>query len=333
MKIAFYDTKPYDKVWFAPLAEKAGAEIKFLQSRLSEETAFLARGADAVCCFVNDEVRDQVIDTLVGQGVRGVLLRCSGYDKVDLRAAAGKIRVFRVPAYSPTAVAEYAAALMLAVNRKVHKAYFRTREFNFSINGLMGVGLHGKKAGVIGLGRIGAVMVNILKGFGMDVMVYDPYAKKSRGIKCVSLDELLRESDVITLHCPLNSETRYVINKNSISRMKDGVILINTSRGALVDTTALLDALACKKFGGVALDVYEEEEDYFFEDKSGDIINDDELIKLMAYPNVLISSHQAFFTEEAMRAIAETTLENMKALMEDRETENEIKTAETVAAT
>jgi len=327
MKIAFYDTKEYDKLWFEKLSKDYNCEILFFENKFVAETAILASGCDAVCLFVNDIIDEKAINVLYDLGIKTILLRCAGYDNVDLKAVKDKITVLRVPSYSPEAVAEYAMALLLTLNRKTHKAYTRTREFNFKISGLMGVTLKGKTAGVIGTGKIGRIMIEILKGFGMNILAYDPFPDTSLDINYVGFDELVKKSDVISLHCPLNADTKYIINKNTISKMKDGVILINTSRGGLVDTQALNTGLQEKKFRGVALDVYEEEEDYFFEDRSDDIITDTELIKLMSYPNVLITSHQAFFTEESLEAIARTSFENLKAAMEGAPLENEIKLA------
>ena len=324
MKIAFFDTKDYDRIWFEKLAPEYGYEFVFYDTRCTEDTAILASGCDAVCVFVNCVLNKKAIDKLYELGIKAILLRCAGYDNVDLDACKGRIPVLRVPSYSPTAVAEYAAALFLTLNRKIHKAYTRTREFNFKISGLMGVTLRGKTAGVIGTGKIGKVMVEILKGFGMNILAYDLFPDTSLDVEYTTIDDLLKRSDVITLHCPLTDDSKYIINKNSISKMKDGVILVNTSRGALVDTAALIDGLRANKFRGVALDVYEEEDEYFFEDRSGEIINDDELIKLMSFPNVLITSHQAFFTEESMEAIATVTCENLKCVIEGRELENEV---------
>ena len=324
MKIAFYDTKPYDKQWFEPLAKEYGYGIEFFEGKLKEQTAVLAKGCDGVCIFVNDVLNKEVADILCENGVKVILLRCAGYDNVDLKGLDGRIPVLRVPGYSPAAVAEHSAGLLLAANRKLHRAYSRTREFNFSIHGLMGFNLRGKTAGVIGTGKIGKYMIEILKGFGMEVLAYDPYPDTQADISYVPLEKIFQVSDVITLHCPLTKDTRYMINKNSISRMKDGVILINTSRGALVDTEALIDGLKSKKFAGVGLDVYEEEDEYFFEDRSNEIINDDTLIKLVAYPNVIVTSHLAFFTTEAMEAIATTTLENLKAFEEGKKLDNQV---------
>ncbi len=314
MKIAFYDTKPYDKVYFEPLGKEAGFTIKFIEVRLDEDTAILAKDYDAVCIFVNDDCNKEVIDKLAEYGVKAILLRCAGFNNVDLKTAEGKIDVLRVPSYSPEAVAEYAMGLIITVNRQIHRAYVRTRDFNFNINGLMGMDLVGKTVGVIGTGKIGQIMIDILKGFKMNILAYDPYPNSNLDVKYVTFDELLKESDVITLHCPLTKETKHIINKQSISIMKEGVILVNTSRGALIDTEDLLEGLSNRKFLGVGLDVYEEEDEYFFEDKSNDFISDDHLIKLTSYNNVVLTSHQAFFTKDAMQAIAEVTLENARAV-------------------
>ncbi len=325
MKIAFYDTKPYDKVYFEPLGKEAGFTIKFIEVRLDEDTVILAKDYDAVCIFVNDDCNKEVIDKLATYGVKAILLRCAGFNNVDLKAADGKIDVLRVPSYSPEAVAEYAMGLIITVNRQIHRAYVRTRDFNFNINGLMGTDLAGKTVGVIGTGKIGQIMIDILKGFKMNILAYDPYPNNSLDVKYVEFDELLKASDVITLHCPLTKETKHIINKKSINLMKDGVILVNTSRGGLIDTEDLLEGLSNRKFLGVGLDVYEEEDEYFFEDKSNDFISDDHLIKLTSYNNVVLTSHQAFFTKDAMKAIAEVTLENAKAVMEGRELVNIVK--------
>jgi len=318
MKIAFYDTKPYDKKWFQPLAKEMNFDITFFETRLNKDTAILATGNKAVCIFVNDEADKETLDILKEQGVETILLRSAGYDNLDLKAAEGKFNVFRVPSYSPAAVAEFALTLMLAVNRNVHRAYQRTRDFNFSINGLMGMTLKDKTLGIVGTGKIGQTMINIMQGFGMEILAYDPYPVEGLKATYVSKDELFKRSDVISFHCPLTDETKHMVNAESIKIMKDGVILVNTSRGAIVDTTALVDELKNGKFTGVALDVYEEEDEYFFEDRSNEIISNDELSRLLTFPNVLITSHQAFFTTEATRAIAETTLNNLKDCMEGK---------------
>ncbi len=324
MKIAFYDTKPYDRTWFDEYSSEYGYEIKYIDGHLTKDTVILAGDCQAVCIFVNDEITSEIIDKLCELNVKVILLRCSGYNNVDLKYAAGKITVLRVPSYTPSAIAEHAVALLLAINRKTHRAYIRTKEFNFNINGLIGFGLEGKTAGIIGTGKIGQSLIKILKGFGMDILAYDAYPNKSLNIKYVKLDELFAQSDVISLHCPLVSETYHMINSYSIGKMKDGVILINTSRGALIDTDDLIEGLKSRKIYGVGLDVYEEEDEYFFQDKSDEIMDNEQLAYLMTFPNVLITSHQAFFTKEAMMAIARTTLDNLKAF-EDGNIINEIK--------
>ncbi len=325
MKILFFGTKPYDEEWFKPMAADYGFEICFVEAPLNLDTVMLAVGFDAICIFVNDEVTKEIIDELYKIGVKAILLRCAGFNHIDLKAAKGKIKICRVPSYSPEAVAEYAMALLLTVNRKTHKAYNRTREFNMSINGLTGTTLYNKTAGVIGTGKIGQAMIRILKGFGMRVLAYDIYPDKNLDVEYVPLEKLIEKSDVITLHCPLTMDTKYMINEETIEKMKDGVYLINTSRGALIDSKALINGLLNKKFAGVGLDVYDEEDGIFFEDCSGEIVKDEVLARLLTFPNVLITSHQGFFTEEAMQAIAVETLENAYALDNDRELVNEVK--------
>lgn len=317
MKIAFYDTKPYDKIWFKPLAKEHNFDITFFETKLSRDTAILATGNDAVCIFVNDEADKEILDILHEAGVKTILLRCAGYDNVDLKAAEGRFDVMRVPSYSPAAVAEFALTLLLAVNRNVHRAYQRTRDFNFSINGLMGMTLKGKTIGIVGTGKIGQAMIDVLQGFGMKILAYDPYPVECLKAEYVTKEELFKRSDIVSFHCPLTDETRHIVNADTIKMMKQGSIIVNTSRGAIVDTTALVEALKAGKFAGVALDVYEEEDEYFFEDRSNEIISDDELSRLLTFPNVLITSHQAFFTTEAMRAIAETTLNNFEASLKN----------------
>ena len=325
MKIAFYDTKDYDKIWFEKYLPEFGYEVSFFESRLNEKTAVLAAGYDAVCLFVNDDLNKEAVDVLYKNGVRVVLMRCAGYDKVDLKACEGKLTVLRVPSYSPTAVAEYTLAMALSINRKTHRAYVRTRDFNFKINNLMGTTIKGKRVGIIGTGKIDKEAARIFGGVGMEVVGYDMYPDEKSGIKYVSLDELFETSDIISLHCPLTKESKHIIDKDSIAKMKNDAILVNTSRGALIDTKALIDALLEKKFRGVALDVYEEEDEYFFEDKSDEIIDDEELIRLMSFPNVLVTSHQAFFTDESLQAIAEVTLNNLRAYEKGLPLENEVK--------
>lgn len=314
MKIAFYSTKPYDKVWFEPLSKEYGFDIHFIEAACNQETVFMARSHDAICIFVNDYVNAKMIEELYEMKVKAILLRSAGYNHVDVKAAEDKIAVLRVPSYSPEAVAEFAMALLLTVNRMTHKAYNRTREFNMSLNGLMGMDLFEKTVGVIGTGKIGQAMIHIFNGFQTRVLCYDPYPTKGLEAEYVTLEELFAKSDVISLHCPLTSSTKHLINRETIARMKKGVYLINTSRGGLIDTEALIEAILEEKFGGVGLDVYEEEEGVFYEDRSGEIITDDNLARLMTMPNVLVTSHMGFFTREAMESIARTTLENAYAL-------------------
>lgn len=311
MKIAFYDTKPYDKIWFEPMMKQYGYEVKFFEHKLNADTAVLSRGYDVVCIFVNDTVDKYVLDIISKNGVKLIALRCAGYNNVDFKSLDKKIKVVRVPAYSPSAVAEFTAALLLAVNRKTHKAYIRTRDFNFNINGLLGFDLAGKTAGIIGTGKIGQMFIDICKGFKMKVIAYDPYPNNSLDVEYVSLDDLFEKSNIISLHCPLTKDTYHIINEQSVDKMQDNVFIINTSRGALIDTTALIEGLKSKKIGGAGLDVYEEESDVFFEDKSNEIINDEELMLLLSFPNVVMSSHQGFFTREAMQQIAMVTMENI----------------------
>ncbi len=314
MKIAFFSTKPYDKIWFEPMAKEYGFEIRFYEMPFQEDTVPLARGYDAVCIFVNDCVTSRMIQQLYEMKVKALLLRSAGFNHVDVKAAEDKILVLRVPSYSPEAVAEFAMGMLLTVNRHTNKAYNRTRDFNMSLNGLMGADLYRKTAGIVGTGRIGQAMIRICNGFGMRVLACDPYPNERLEAEYVSLAELLAASDVISLHCPLTSETRHLINRQTIENMKEGAYLINTSRGGLIDTEALIDGLVAGRFGGVGLDVYEEEEGIFYEDRSGEIIRDENLARLTTFPNVLITSHMGFFTKEAMQAIAEVTLENAYAV-------------------
>ncbi len=325
MKIAFYSTKPYDKLWFEPLnREKYGFAIDFLESPCKEASISLAKGYDAICIFVNDHVTAPMVEELHRMGVRAILLRSTGYNHVDLEAARGKIEVLRVPSYSPEAVAEYAMAMLLTVDRFTHKAYTRTREFNMNINGLMGRDLFRKTAGIVGTGKIGQAMIHICKGFSMDVIAYDPYPNEGLSVKYVSKEELFKDSDVISLHCPLTEETQHLINDESIRLMKKDIYLINTSRGGLIDTPCLIEGLIQGTFAGVGLDVYEEEEGVFYEDRSNDIMMDEALARLTSFPNVLISSHMGFFTREATKAIAEVTLENAYALEQGKELKNSV---------
>ena len=314
MRIAFFSTKPYDRIWFEPMGKDYGYDMHFIEAPFNEETVTLAGGHDAVCIFVNDSVTAGMIDRMCEMGIKALLLRSAGFNHVDIHAAKGRIPVLRVPSYSPEAVAEYAMAMLLTVNRYTHKAYNRTRDFNMNINGFIGTDLNHKVAGVVGTGKIGQAMIRIFKGFNMQVLAYDPYPNQNLDVRYVGLEELMEKSDFISLHCPLTESTRYIINRKTIAMMKEGVYLVNTSRGALVDTEALIEGLKNGKFGGVGLDVYEEEEGLFFEDKSSDIMQDENLARLMTFPNVLVTSHMGFFTVEAMQAIATETLENAYAV-------------------
>ncbi len=324
MKIAFFSTKPYDKIWFEPMGKEYGFEIHFYEMPFQEETITLAKGYDAVCIFVNDYVNARMIQQLYEMQVKAILLRSAGFNHVDVKAAEDKVWILRVPSYSPEAVAEFAMGMILTVNRYTHKAYNRTREFNMSLNGLMGVDLYQKTAGIVGTGRIGQAMIRICRGFGMNILAYDPYPDRGLDVKYVSLEQLMADSDLISLHCPLTSETKHIVNRSTIDHMKQGVYLVNTSRGGLIDTDALIDGLVSGKFGGVGLDVYEEEEGIFYEDKSGEIMRDENLARLMTFPNVLITSHMGFFTKEAMHSIARVTLENAYALENGLPLENKV---------
>lgn len=315
MKIAFFSSKTYDKESFTEFNHKFGHELTFFETHLNELTVKLAHDFDAVCVFVNDQVNAKVITELAKNGVKLILLRCAGFNNVDLeKAKECRITVLRVPAYSPYAVAEHAVALMLALNRKIHKAYNKVRDGNFSLEGLLGFDMYGKTAGIIGTGKIGAILCRILKhGFMMNVVAYDVIQSKEvieMGIKYVSLDELYAHADIISLHVPLLPSTNKMINKESIQKMKPGVMLINTSRGQLIDTVAIIDALKSKRIGYLGLDVYEEEADYFFEDLSGSVIQDDNLMRLTTFSNVLLTAHQAFFTRTALEQISTVTLTN-----------------------
>lgn len=317
IKVAFFDTKAYDKPSFEHYGQLHDMQFRFLETKLNEDTVELARGCDAVCVFVNDTVNAKVIDQLHGMGVKLIALRSAGYNNVDIHSAYGKVHVVHVPAYSPYAVAEHAMALLLTSIRRIHKAYIRTRDFNFSLNGLTGFDLHGKTVGVIGTGKIGRIFIDICRGFGMNVIAYDLFPAKDSGIKYVSLEELFRSSDIISLHCPLTDDTRHMINADAIETMKKGIVIINTSRGGLIDTEALLEGIKARKVGAACLDVYEEEADIFFEDRSGHILNDELLARLISMPNVIVTSHQAFLTEEALNNIAETTVNNILSYFEN----------------
>ncbi len=324
MKIAMFDVKPYDVPGFTKYGAESGIEFKFYDTRLGEDTAALARGCDGVCLFVNDTLNAAVIDQLTEYGVRVAALRCAGYNNVDLEHAFGRLHVFHVPAYSPHAVAEHAMALLLTSIRRVHKAYIRTKDFNFSLNGLTGFELHGKTVGIVGTGRIGRVFADICRGFGMKIIGYDRFPAPDAGIEYVPLDELFEKSDVISLHCPLTKETHHLVNHSSVERMKKGVVIVNTSRGALIDSDALLEGIKERKIGAACLDVYEEEGDIFFRDFSGHIIADDTLARLITMPNVIVTSHQAFLTEEALDGIAAATVKNLLDFERDGMGQNEL---------
>lgn len=327
-RIIFFDIKDYDREFFEKYGKNYNFEMSFFKSRLSLENVHLTKGYDVVCAFTNDDIGKETIDAMAENGVRLLAMRCAGFNNVSLKDIHNRFKVVRVPAYSPHAIAEYTVGLILAVNRKINKAYVRTREGNFSINGLMGIDLYGKTAGIIGTGKIGQILIKILKGFDMKVIAYDLFPNQKvaeeLGFEYVSLDELYANSDIISLNCPLTKDTQYMINRRSMLKMKDGVILVNTGRGQLIDSADLVEALKDKKVGAVALDVYEEEEDYFFEDKSTQVIEDDILGRLLSFYNVLITSHQAYFTKEAVEAITVTTLNNIKDFVEGKPLVNEV---------
>ena len=317
MKVAFFDAKPYDMPSFEAYGAQKGIEFKFYETKLNEDTASLADGCEAVCVFVNDTVNAAVIDRLYEGGVKLIALRSAGYNNVDIEHAFGKIHVVHVPAYSPYSVAEHAMALLLTSIRRIHKAYNRTREFNFSLNGLTGFDLHGKTVGVVGTGKIGRIFIDICRGFDMKVIAYDKFPAPDSGIDYVSLNELFERSDIISVHCPLTAETRHMIGSDAIARMKKGVVILNTSRGALIDAEALLEGIKARKIGAACLDVYEEESDVFFRDLSGHILGDDLLARLISMPNVIVTSHQAFLTEDALNNIAQTTVSNICSYFEN----------------
>lgn len=327
-KIAFFGAKPYDIASFDKVNEKYNYDIRYYKGHLNPNNVVLTQDTDVVCIFVNDTADAAVIDAMVDNGVKLLALRCAGFNNVDLKAAKGKLLVVRVPAYSPYAVAEYSLALMLSLNRKIHRAYWRTRDGNFSLNGLMGFDMHGKTIGIIGTGKIAKILIRLLKGFGMRILAYDLYPDMKfageEGISYVSLDELYRESDIISLHCPLTDQTKYMIDKDSIDKMKEGVMIINTGRGQLINTNDLIEGLKEKKIAAAGLDVYEEEGEYFYEDKSDKIIDDDVLARLLSFNNVIVTSHQAFFTKEALHNIAETTLQNIEDFRCHRPLVNEV---------
>ena len=315
MKVAVFSAQKYDQEYLLREAEGKDIAFTFFDTPLTPETASLAQGYQAINCFVNDDLSAETLVALNGLGIRHISLRCAGFNNVDLACAKRLgVTISRVPAYSPEAVAEHTIALLLSVNRKLHKAYNRIKEDNFSLNGLMGFNIHGKTVGIIGTGKIGIATVKILKGFGANVICHDPYQSEqavSMGLTFVPLDTLFAESDVISLHCPLNGDTAHLINANSIATMKNGVVLINTSRGGLVDTRAIIAALKTHKIAGIGLDVYEMESELFFQDRSAEIILDDVFQRLLTFPNVIVTGHQGFFTHEAMTEIAQITTKNL----------------------
>ena len=323
MRIAFFDTKQYDKDTFEKF-KTSDMTFKYFETKLNLDTVSLASGYDGVCIFVNDTADSAVIDKLYEYGVKFIALRCAGYNNVDIKYADGKIHIFHVPAYSPYAVAEHAIAMLLTSIRRIHKAYIRTKDFNYSLNGLTGFDLHGKTMGVIGTGKIGKIFIDICRGFGMRVIAYDKYPNTETDTEYVTLDKIYEQSDIISLHCPLNRETYHIIDAPAIEKCKKGVIILNTSRGALIDTEALLEGIKSRKIGAACLDVYEEESDVFFEDFSGHIIDDDNLARLISMPNVLVTSHQAFLTEEALNNIAETTVKNITDFFNSGKSDNEL---------
>lgn len=330
MKITVFGTMPWDKQFLTAANQDYGFELEFLKSHLVAKTAQLAEGSDAVCIFVNDTADAATIKALADKGVKLIALRCAGFNNVDLKAAAQYgLKVVRVPAYSPYAVAEHAVALMLGLNRKIQRAYIRTRDGNFSLHGMLGFDMHGKTAGIIGTGKIARVLINILQGFGMKILAYDIYPDQKyaaeHNVEYVPLEELCRRSDVISLHCPLTEQTRHIINKNTIALMKPGVMIINTGRGQLIDSEDLVEGLKDKKVGAAGLDVYEEEADYFYYDRSDSVIADDVLARLLSFNNVIMTSHQGFFTAEAIHNIAATTLANIQEFAQGKNLTNEVK--------
>lgn len=329
-RIAFYGTMPYDRKTFDKINEQFGFDIKYFMANIHKDNIVLAKGCQAVCIFVNDNLDASTIHELKEQGVELIALRCAGFNNVDLQAVQAEgLRVVRVPAYSPYAVAEYALGLMLALNRKIQRAAWRTRDGNFSLNGLLGFDMHGKTVGIIGTGKIAKVLIGILRGFGMRILAYDVYPDytfaQANDVEYVTLDELYAHSDIISLHCPLTPETEYIINRESIAKMKKGVMLINTGRGLLINSEDLIEGLKSQQVGFAGLDVYEEEANYFFKDKSDRIIEDDTLARLLSFNNVIMTSHQAFFTAEATDNIAITTLENIQAYVQGEKLVNEVK--------
>lgn len=323
-KVCFFDTKPYDKLYFDRYATEYGFEMVYCESKLYEKSVVFAQGCDAVVAFVNDRVNAEVLQALDEMGIHIVAMRCAGYNNVNLKAAQGKVRIANVPAYSPYAVAEFTMGMFLSLNRKLNRAYNRIREYNFSLIGLLGTDFYGKTMGVVGTGKIGQVFIDICLGFGMRVLAFDPFPKEREGVEYVPFETLCANADMISLHCPLTKDSYHIVDSKAIASMKDGVILVNTSRGALVDSSALIEGLKEGKIGAAGLDVYEEEGDYFYEDYSGAVMPDDELARLISMPNVLLTSHQAFLTREALENIAETTMENLRQYFAGEPLRNEV---------
>ena len=331
MKVVFFDTHKFEIEVVKKQNSTSQFDLQFLEPRLNLSTVSLAAGAQAICCFVNDHIDEAVCKKLSEMGVGLIALRCAGYNNVDLAAAAKyNIKVTRVPEYSPHAVAEHAVGLALCLNRKLHRAYYRIHELNFSLDGLVGFDFHKKTVGVIGTGKIGKVFAQIMSGFGCEVLLLDKFPDlafaQKIGARYVDLQNLLKSSDLISLHCPLNKETHHLISEKNINQMKDGVMIINTGRGALIDTKALIEGLKNRKIGSAGLDVYEEEEQVFFKDLSESVLSDDLLARLLTFPNVMITSHQAFLTKEALHNIAETTFNNLQAFNAKTKLPNEVET-------
>lgn len=329
MNVAVFSAKSHDREYLDAANERFGHELTYLEPKLSAETAALASGHNAVCLFVNDLADAAAIDALAKMNIRAIALRCAGFNNVDIRAAHDHgVTVVRVPEYSPHAVAEHTVGLMLCLNRRIHRAYARVREHNFSLEGLTGFDMHGRTVGVIGTGKIGATVARILLGFGCRVLAHDPAPSdecRNMGVEYVDLDRLLSESDIITLHCPLTPQTHHLIDDAALERMKPGAMLINTSRGGVIDTRAVIGALKRGRLGSLGIDVYEEESDFFFRDLSDRVIQDDTLARLLTFPNVLVTGHQAFFTREALRSIAETTLSNLTNIERGEACPNEVR--------
>lgn len=328
VKVTVFSSKPYDERFLRAANRMEGHELVFIENRLKAETAILARGSEAVCAFVNDQLDELTLENLASGGTRFIAMRCAGFNNIDLAAAtAAGLKIARVPAYSPHAVAEHTVALLLCLNRHIHKAHNRVREGNFSLDGLIGMDIHGKTVGVIGTGTIGSIFARIMVGFGCEVLAHDlvPDAKcLAAGVSYVTLGELFRRSHAISLHCPLMPSTHHLVNAASLDQMRDGVFIVNTSRGALIDTEAAIAAIKSGRIGGLALDVYEEESELFFEDLSFGIIQDDVFMRLTTFPNVLVTGHQAFFTTEALENIARTTLANLSDFASGRECANQV---------